>query len=361
MDGVFQRKDRKGYFISWVDARGRRRKRKAKGLTLGEARAERSAKITRLAQAQILGFAPPADDTFQDVAERFLSYQHARLTARGYDRERWIVRRRLLPAFQGRLAAIRRADVQRYVTERSAQVSAATVQKELNVLKHLLRLAVDWEIIPVNPAQGAKAPRVGPGRVRYLQPTELRVLLEACPEWLQPIVGLAVSTGMRRSEILGLRWLDVDHVHCRLLLPQTKNGEGRIVYLNHSAMQVMEALAEEATDLKPAARLFADLTPEQVSMAFVRACRRVEIPDFHFHDLRHTAASWLRMSGADIHTVAQILGHKDLRMAARYAHLSPGFLSEAVGRLDAVFGDLRPHSVPEPKALPAESELSPVS
>ena len=66
----------------------------------------------------------------------------------------------------------------------------------------------------------------------------------------------------------------------------------------------------------------------------------MSIQDFRFHDLRHTAASWLRMAGADIHTVAQILGHKDLRMAIRYQHLSPAFLAEAVGRLDAVFGDL---------------------
>ena len=361
MDGIFQRKDRKGYFISWVDAQGRRRKRKAKGSTLAQARDERSAEITRLAQARILGFAPPADDTFPDVAERFLAYQHARLTPRGFDRERWIVRQRLSPAFPGKLAAIRRADVQRYVTERSAQVSAATVQKELNILKHLLRLAVEWEIIPVNPAQGMKGPRLGPGRVRYLQPTELRAVLEACGDWLQPIVGLAVTTGMRRSEILGLRWLDVDRDNQRVLLPHTKNGEGRIVYLNRSATEIVESLAEEARDLQSRACLFPDLTPEQVSMAFVRTCRTVGIADFHFHDLRHTAASWLRMSGADIHTVAQILGHKDLRMAVRYAHLSPGFLSEAVGRLDAVFGDLRPHSVPEPKALPQEIELTSVN
>ena len=58
---------------------------------------------------------------------------------------------------------------------------------------------------------------------------------------------------------------------------------------------------------------------------------------FRFHDLRHTAASWLRMKGADIHTVAQLLGHKDLRMAARYQHLSPAFLADAVAKLDGAF------------------------
>jgi len=72
--------------------------------------------------------------------------------------------------------------------------------------------------------------------------------------------------------------------------------------------------------------VFTGITPGQVSVAFARLCRSQKLLDFRFHDLRHTAASWLRMRGADIHTVAQLLGHKDLRMAARYQHLSPQFL-----------------------------------
>jgi integrase len=83
--------------------------------------------------------------------------------------------------------------------------------------------------------------------------------------------------------------------------------------------------------------LFKACTGEQVSMAFARACKDQKISDFRFHDLRHTAAGWLRMKGADIHTVAQLLGHKDLRMAARYQHLSPSFLGEAVAKLDAAY------------------------
>jgi integrase len=91
-------------------------------------------------------------------------------------------------------------------------------------------------------------------------------------------------------------------------------------------------------------------------MAFARACKRLSISDFRFHDLRHTAASWLRMQGADIHTVAQLLGHKDLRMAARYQHLSPAFLADAVASLDLVFDLPRHHSVTvmhEATTLPA--------
>jgi len=95
--------------------------------------------------------------------------------------------------------------------------------------------------------------------------------------------------------------------------------------------------------------VFDGVCPDYVTQTFRHACSDVGIADFRFHDLRHTAASWMRMSGADIHTVALALGHKDLRMAARYQHLSPPFLGQAVGKLDEVFGEISPHSVPGQK------------
>lgn len=111
--------------------------------------------------------------------------------------------------------------------------------------------------------------------MRYLRPTELKALLTACHEWLRPIVALAFCTGMRRGEILGLRWLDLDLPNKRLLLPQTKNGEGRIVYLNQLAMQVIASLPSTA-ERKPTDRLFAGIVPEYVSLAFRRVCKDLE-------------------------------------------------------------------------------------
>jgi len=146
-----------------------------------------------------------------------------------------------------------------------------------------------------------------------------------------------VATGMRRGEILGLRWLDVDQRGEQILLPQTKKGEGRIVYLNKLALQIFDAQIRD--DAKSTDRVFSAVSGEQVSMAFKRAAKAAGIEDFRFHDLRHTAASWLRMQGADIHTVAQLLGHKDLRMPARYQHLSPTFLADGVKKLDSLFGE----------------------
>jgi integrase len=244
--------------------------------------------------------------------------------------------------------------VEQYVTERSGEVSPGTVIRELNVLKHLLNCAVAWELIPVNHAHGAKPPKDRAGRLRYLQPTELHAVLETCPMWLRPIVALLVTTGMRRSEVLTLRWLDVDRNGKRIMLPQTKNGDGRIVWLNDLACQALDSVLPQ-NGYKRTDRVFpasAHISPENVSLAFLRACRRVGIEDFRLHDLRHTAASWLRMTGSDIGTVADLLGHKDLRMAKRYQHLSPTYLQAAVRGLDTAYGQL-----PAFAQLPAPREI----
>lgn len=349
-DGICQRKDAPGFYISWVDAKGVRHRRKAKGWTYGRAKAELESERVRVEQAKILGYSPPSNDTFKTVAEKYLDHQKARVTPREFARQKAIVNKLLRPFFSGKAGELRRGDIQRYVTERSRAVAPGTVRKEINTLKHLLRLAVEWDVMPLNPAQGIKTPKVPAGRVRYLQPPELLVLLESCPAWLKPIVALAVSTGMRRSEILNLRVLDVDLFNKRVMLPQTKNGDGRIVYLNEMAMNAVRSLPS-IRQSKPLQKLFPRVRPEKVSVTFMRTCRKAGITDFRLHDLRHTAASWMRMAGADIHTVAQLLGHKDLRMAARYQHLSPAFLAEAVGRLDKVFGFESPVGVPEGDAL----------
>jgi integrase len=337
-DGIFMRNG--NYYISFNDQTGRRVQRKVNASTLTQARDLRNAETARVEKARTLGYAPPAKDTFIEIMPRYLQHQCARLTAAAYERTRGIVEGHLKDSFGPvRLADIRRGHVEQFVTERSGEVSPGTVIRELNVLKHLLNCAVAWEKIPVNHAHGVKPPKDRAGRLRYLQPTELATVLGECPQWLRPIAGLLAFTGMRRSELLGLRWLDVDRKGGRIMLPQTKNGSGRTVWLNELALQALAAALPKSA--RPTDRVFpasAHVSPENVSLAFLRACRRVGIEDFRLHDLRHTAASWLRMQGADIGTVADLLGHKDLRMAKRYQHLSPTFLQAAVRGLDTAFG-----------------------
>lgn len=335
-DGIFYRKRDGSFYISYLDHAGKQCQRKLKGVhSLTMARQLRAQQLAHVEKARVLGYTPPTTDSFDDVVPRYLRYQRARLTARAYERTRGIVEARLGPAFGNlRIASIRRVDVERYLTKRMAEVSDGTVIREFNVLKHLLKLATDWELIPRNPAQGVKPPKTPAGRVRYLQPTELHAVLAACPGWLRPIAGLLAFTGMRRSEVLGLRWLDVDLKNGRILLPQTKNGEGRIVWLNTLASDVLNSL-DTGSPTDPV--FSSNITPENVSLQFLRACRKVGISDFRLHDLRHTAASWLRMKGADLQDVAEVLGHKDLRMTKRYAHLSEAHMEATVKRLDSVF------------------------
>jgi integrase len=124
-------------------------------------------------------------------------------------------------------------------------------------------------------------------------------------------------------------------------LPQTKNGEGRTVYLNELAMDVFRSLWP-STETDPSEPVFGlDVTPEEVSMTFMRACRAAGIADFHFHDLRHTAASWMRQRGAPLDLIQKQLGHKDLRMTSRYAHVATQQVRDAVNSLDSILSTLK--------------------
>ena len=346
-DGVFRRKG--SYYISFIDFHGRRRQRKVKGAyTLNQARDARTAELLNVEKARQFGQLPPTDDTLSEIFPQFLAYQKRQVTPESYNRIDGIIENHLEPAFgKIKLRDIRRGDVQRYVTRRMADVAPGSVTKELNTLKHLLNFCVEQELIPANPLYRMKGPRLPAGRVRYLQPAELRLVFEACPEWLRPIAGLLAFTGMRRSEVLRVRWLDLDRPGKRIVLPQTKNGDVRIVPLNALACMVLDSVSRNgalATD-----RVFPitdDMTPNSVSLAFLRACRKAGIADFRLHDLRHTAASWLRMSGADLQDVADLLGHRDLRMTMRYAHLAPAHRAATVERLDGIFGPELSHLLP---------------
>lgn len=162
---------------------------------------------------------------------------------------------------------------------------------------------------------------------------------------------------MRRSEVLHTRRLDVDLKNGILTLRVTKNGETRAVYLNANAIAVLKSIPVPV-NWRPTDLLFHGVTPRQASMAFHRACKAAKIYGCHLHDLRHTAASHMRLQGHGIDVIADLLGHRDLRMARRYQHLSEEVKREAVRSLDGVFGDLCCRDATEPKALPAPKKVS---
>jgi integrase len=349
---VYQQTGRKGYIIRGTDSTGRRRSRSLTTATLQEARTALAEEKRRVSKAHDYGQPLPSDVTFEDWADEFLKLQEKKITShvvkgkisRGeYTRQQGIVERWLKPHFgKMRLAQVRKSDVLKFIDARTGQVASATIVKEVNTLKRMFHLAMDYDKIHSNPAARAPLPKAAEGRTRYLTPDEWKRVFSACAvddseQWLQAAAGLAVSLGVRRGELLAVTIPDIDLDQRKVILRKTKNGRTRVVYVNDLAAAVFESMGIEERKRRGDRRvLWPSITPEQLSMRFLRACRQAGVEDFKFHDLRHTWASHMRMQGADLHDLMVLLGHSDLRMTTRYLTLSQEHLRAASSKLDNV-------------------------
>lgn len=335
-DGVFQRKDAPGWYISFVDSKGKRRKKRVQAHTRTQAVDALHREKTRVEREIALGVVEPSDVTLEAFLTRYQRHQKPRVAMTTYARLGDIIERlkKHLPA---KLAAVDKASVADYVTTRAEVVAPGTVAKEIAVLKHALGLAADdWGLINANPAAKVKLPKLPQGRTKYLSPTELKAALEKAHDWMRAPIALAAFTGMRRGEILGLRWQDVDLAGRRVYLHETKNGTLRVVPLNDLALGVLQSIPQgEHTEA-----VLPGVDGHKLTVYTRRLFSGLKIQGASFHTLRHTAGSWLAMSGADLYAVGQFLGHKTPRMTQRYAHLSPDYMTHIASRLDGAFGDL---------------------
>jgi integrase len=291
----------------------------------------------KIAKGEYLGIYEEKKLTLRQFAPEYLAHSQANKRPSSYHRDRITIHRWLTPAFgEQYLFDITLVGVERYKQQRLDAVDPATVNKEVNCLKAMLNKAVRWGYLKDNPLKGMSALKEPPGGLRYLMPEETTRLLAAChtPPYLRSIVVLAMHTGMRRSEILALRWGDIDLRRRTITLGHTKNNERLVIPMNDTVAAVLRAWPRVVgTDA-----LFPDLNGPMVSRAFWRACRKADVLNLRLHDLRHTFASYLAMGGFNLRAIQQLLGHKDLRMTARYAHLSADHLQQAVKSLDASLG-----------------------
>lgn len=218
----------------------------------------------------------------------------------------------------------------------------ATVNRYLAAISHAFTIArKEWQWVEQNPVIQIRKLRESRGRTRFLSDEERDRLLTACQGSrnanLYPIVMLALSTGMRKGEILGLQWKDVDLIRKRIVLHETKNGEKRVVPLPRLALSLMAAQQNEGKPLENSFVFHKRNKPcQRICMreAWVNALKRAKIEDFTFHDLRHSAASYLAMSGASLLEIAEVLGHKSLEMVKRYSHLSETHISSVLERMN---------------------------
>lgn len=237
--------------------------------------------------------------------------------------------------------------------------SPATVVRYMAALSHAFSIARDeWGWLEDSPMRKVRKPRESNGRVRFLDEDERVRLLKACKDssnaWLYLVVVLALSTGMRLGEIMRLYWRRPSKppenvawgvVHLgqdAIVLYDTKNTDHRRIPLSGHALDQLTEHAKTRrldTDL-----LFPGKTdglkPIDLRKPWETALKTAQIEDFRFHDLRHSAASYLAMNGASLAEIAEVLGHKTLQMVKRYAHLSEAHTSRVVASMNAkIFSD----------------------
>lgn len=252
-----------------------------------------------------------------------------------------------------------------------AGIMVSTVNRNVTMLKAILQKAVEWEVIDANPIAKVKPMRIdSSAKVRYLVPEEesaLRAALDAREEriraerrshnaWcatrgyapyvdlektpfadhLKPMALLSINTGMRRGEVFNLRWEDVS-LDRKMLVVQgatAKSGKSRHIPLNKEAL---ETLVGWKTQSKTDGLVFPSSKGgrfDNVNTSWEAVLGEAGILNFRWHDMRHHFASRLVMAGVDLNTVRELLGHGDLKMTIRYAHLAPQIKAEAVAKLD---------------------------
>ena len=303
----------------------------------------------KIVRREHLGVVERKNILFEDCVEKYLVYSQANKSEKSYKRDDVILKLNLAPEFTGKyLDEITAECIERYKIARLHEVKPATVNRELACLRHMLNKAIEWGYLMDNPMKNVAPMKTEPERVRYLELDEIQGLLAVCTEHLRPIVLCALHTGMRKGEILNLKWSDIDLDQKTLTLEKTKTNRRRTIPLSGILLQEVKRLPKRSKYVFPNqnGNPFTD-----IKRSFHTALKRACIENFRFHDLRHTFASHLVMSGHNIRVVQQLLGHADIKTTTRYSHLSKQHLEEAVNCLSVRYG-IGTNLAPQPTELP---------
>lgn len=222
-----------------------------------------------------------------------------------------------LPIAQKALARITSADFYQIMRQwENAGLAPATIRRRLLLVSHVFATArKEWGIVVDNPIATVSKPKVQDAREVILTSQQITTICQNTESThLADIVQIALETAMRLSEIVGLRWIDIDLGHSIATLEDTKNGSKREVPLSSCAKKILQRLKKGSRNAKDA--VF-PITSSGISHAWIKACKRAGLENLRFHDLRHTATTRLGQIFA-MHDLAKITGHKDPRMLMRY-------------------------------------------
>ena len=230
--------------------------------------------------------------------------------------------------------------VEKYKIARKEEgAGPATINRELACLRHMFNMALKWKKAQVNPVREVKFFKEPKEKDRILSEEEEDRLLEAVrtghkSKHLEPIIITALNTGMRKGEILNLKWSNVDFKNGFIVVEGTKNDEIRQIPLNKKLTEALQGLKKVSTGEYVFSET--DKPYTDVKTGWWTALKNAGIDKFTFHGMRHTFGSRLGMAGVDIRTIQELMGHKDIKMTMRYSHPTPEHKKRAVEKLDEV-------------------------
>ena len=339
-----------GWYIDYYVSGKRKREKIGTNKTLAE-NVLRKRKV-EIAENKYLDIRKQEKIKFEDFADTYFE-MHCKVNNKSWNKADRYNIKSLRGFFSGRyLYGITPLLVEKFKMERAKEVSPATVNRNLECLKSMFTKAMEWGKAKENPVKKVKLFREDNKRLRYLEKEEIASLLARCSKHLKPIVVVALNTGMRKGEILGLKWHDIDFRRNIIYLLNTKSGEKREIPVNEMVKTALIRVRKHPDS----AYVFCNKEGRpygNVRTSFFTAMKKAGIMNFRFHDLRHTFASHLVMAGVDLNTVRELMGHKSLEMTLRYSHLSPDHKKHAVDILGRQMDTIW---TPSPKSEIAEKE-----
>lgn len=239
-----------------------------------------------------------------------------------------------------RLKEVNHRHVDIFTILRLKEISATTVSIELRSLRAIFYHASKWGHIEKNPFSGVKLPRIDEATPRFMTREEVNRLLQAIKEsWFRGLIIVAVMTGMRRSELASLTWKQIDFERKLICIQsngsfKTKTGKKRVVPINSAALEALENLAGSRKGDFVFSSNGDRTNPHWISRLFRRCILKAGLDkELHFHNCRHTCATWLVQDGVSIYHVQKILGHSSVKVTEMYSHLLPEDLHKSVGRI----------------------------
>lgn len=267
----------------------------------------------------------------QELASEFLDWSKAH--KRSYKRD--VVLAGHLTTFMGSkdIVDISSLDVEEYKKKRVKEVKGSTVNREVACLKRMFNLAIKWGYLDSNSVKGVaffKEPRKN---FRWFPEEEIEKFLEVSSSRMKAIFLVGINTGLRISELLSLKWPQVDFINGYITVEESKTDEYRKVKMNPVVISVLETLERKSP------HVFANAEGKpfyRINKAFKNTCKRAGIAPASPHAMRHTFASHLMKLGVDPYTVMELGGWKSLDMVMRYTHLAPDHRQMAVNKLAGI-------------------------